>query len=437
MTLLRYFLFICFISFTFLTINAQTIFTLDQAIVSGLENNFSIRLAKKEVNIAENNHSLGNAGFLPTIEATANQNFTIENTQQEFIEDRIQEREGARSQQFNAEAALQWTIFDGIGMFIRYDRLEELKKSQHFNLENTIENEISNIINAYYSVVLEQQRAQVLKDNLVFSKRILDVARSKYEIGKFSRLDFLTAQVDYNTDSSNYLAQTEQLNNLKVELNQLIGRSPSIEYSVAADIQFDQTLDEKTLLDKMLDMNPLLKQLQSGKTISYLQLQELKSQRYPAINLNAGYGYSSSSAEAGFLVSRQAFGPTFGISARWNIFNGNNLNRQQQNAEINTEIADITIEEAKIELEAALRKAFIQYKNSIALINLEKTNLQVAMEREQIAFDRYEIGNSSALEVREAQLNRLNAEIRYLNVLYNAKISETELLRVSGTILNE
>jgi outer membrane protein TolC len=286
-------------------------------------------------------------------------------------------------------------------------------------------------------VVLEQQRAQVLKDNLVFSKRILDVARSKYEIGKFSRLDFLTAQVDYNTDSSNYLAQTEQLNNLKVELNQLIGRSPSIEYSVAADIQFDQTLDEKTLLDKMLDMNPLLKQLQSGKTISYLQLQELKSQRYPAINLNAGYGYSSSSAEAGFLVSRQAFGPTFGISARWNIFNGNNLNRQQQNAEINTEIADITIEEAKIELEAALRKAFIQYKNSIALINLEKTNLQVAMEREQIAFDRYEIGNSSALEVREAQLNRLNAEIRYLNVLYNAKISETELLRVSGTILNE
>lgn len=417
-------------------LNAQETFTLEQAIATGLKNNYGIRLAKKDVEISGNNYSRGNAGFFPTVDITANQSFTIENTQQEFIENRTQERDGARSQRFNAEAALQWTIFDGLGMFIRYDRLAELNKSMHFNLETTVENEVSNVVKAYYGVVLEQQRTEVYKDNLVFSKRILDVAKSKYEIGKFSKLDFLTAQVDYNTDSSNYLVQTERLEHLKVELNQLIGRSPSVTFLVEPDIQIRASLDEDTLRWHMLTMNPLIKQLESGKVVSYLQLQELKAQRYPTINLNAGYLYGSSSAEAGFLISRQAYGPTFGISAQMNIFNGNNLNRQQQNARINIEKAEIGIEETKNELEALLTKAWIQYKNNMALVSLEKSNLEVATEREAIAFDRYEIGNSSAIEVREAQLNRLNAEIRYLNALYNAKISETELLRLSSTILN-
>ena len=415
---------------------AQEDLTLDQALTTGLENNFGIRLAKKDVDIAENNYSRGNAGFLPRVDVTANQNFTIEDTKQEFIENRTQERDGARSQRFNAEATLQWTIFDGTGMFIRYDRLAELKKSQDFNLKYTIESQVSNIVKAYYSVVLEQERTDVLKDNLLFSKRILDVAKSKYEIGKFSRLDYLTAQVDYNSDSSNYLAQTERFKNLKVELNQLIGRSPGIEYDVMPAIDIDSTLIQHELLQRMFDHNPLLKQLEAGKAISSLQLQEIRSQRYPVINLNTGYTYGSSSAEAGFLVSRQAFGPTFGISARMNIFDGNNLNRQQQNAQIEIEKADISFEEARIEMEAALRKAFNQYQNSMARINLEKSNVTVAVEREEIAFERYEIGNSSAIEVREAQLNRLNAEIRYLNVMFNAKVSETELYRLSSTILN-
>lgn len=415
---------------------AQDLFTLEQAIASGLENNFGIRLAKKNVGIADNNYSRGNAGFFPTVDVSANQNFTIENTQQEFIENRTQERDGARSQRFNAEAALQWTIFDGMGMFIKYDRLAELKKSQDLSLKNTIEGQISNITKAYYGVFLEQERTNVFKNNLMFSKRILDVAKSKYEIGKFSRLDFLTAQVDYNTDSSNYLAQTERLNNLKVELNQLIGRSPGMDYTVIAEIEINESLDEEVLLQNMHALNPLLKQLETSKSISYLQLQEIKSQRYPVISLNAGYVYGSSSAEAGFLISRQAYGPTFGVSARMNIFNGNKINRQQQNAQIDIEKANIYLDEAKTELEAALRKSYIQYENSIALLNLERTNVTVAIEREEIAFDRYEIGNSSAIEVREAQLNRLNAEIRYLNVLYNAKVSETELLRLSSMILN-
>ena len=415
---------------------AQEALTLDQAITTGLENNFGIRLAKKNVDIAKNNYSRGNAGFLPSVEVTANQNFTIEDTKQEFIENRTQERDGARSQRFNAEAALQWTIFDGLGMFIRYDRLAELKKSEDFNLKYTIENQVANIIKAYYSVGLEQERTHVLKDNLLFSKRILDVAKSKYEIGKFSRLDYLTAQVDYNSDSSNYLAQTERFKNLKVELNQLIGRSPGTEYDVMHAIDINSTLIQHELLQGMFNQNPLLKQLEAGKAISSLQLQEIRSQRYPVINLNAGYAYGSSSAEAGFLVSRQAFGPTFGVSARINIFDGNNLNRQQQNAQIQVEKANISFDEAKNEMEAALRKAFIQYQNSLALINLEKSNVTVAVEREEIAFERYEIGNSSAIEVREAQLNRLNAEIRYLNVMYNAKVSETELLRLSSIILN-
>ncbi len=49
---------------------AQDTLSLSDALRMGLESNFSIRIARNDASIAKNNNSLGNAGFLPKIDAS-------------------------------------------------------------------------------------------------------------------------------------------------------------------------------------------------------------------------------------------------------------------------------------------------------------------------------------------------------------------------------
>ena len=50
--------------------NAQDVLTPQDAVKIALENNYSIKIAKNDKDIAENNSTVGNAGFLPTVDAS-------------------------------------------------------------------------------------------------------------------------------------------------------------------------------------------------------------------------------------------------------------------------------------------------------------------------------------------------------------------------------
>ena len=64
---------------------------------------------------------------------------------------------------------------------------------------------------------------------------------------------------------------------------------------------------------------------------------------------------------------------------------------------------------------------------------LEKENLEVAKENNEIAQERYEIGLSNALELRESQINLINAELRAQNAAFAAKVAEITLQFLAGT----
>ena len=64
---------------------SQEEWTLDQVISEVLKNDFGIQISKIDTAIAANNNNPGAAGYLPTINATADQNFTISSARQEFL----------------------------------------------------------------------------------------------------------------------------------------------------------------------------------------------------------------------------------------------------------------------------------------------------------------------------------------------------------------
>ena len=183
--------------------------------------------------------------------------------------------------------------------------------------------------------------------------------------------------------------------------------------------------------------NPeLLKAIQEHN-IAYYEYKEEKASRYPSISLGAAYTYSDAENEAGQLRSSTFDGVNYGLTARWNIFDGNNTNRRVQNAKVQHQTTMLALNELRLLVKGDLLKVFIRYRNSLQVVALERRNLAVAKENENIAIDRFRLGASDFLVLREAQRNLVDANGRFLDAMFSTKLAEIELLRLSGNLLPE
>ncbi len=415
---------------------SQNLLTLEEAIKIGLENNYNIKISTNNTAIEHNNFSKGNAGFLPSINLNTSQSFTEQDVNQEFLNGNIIERDGATSDVFNANASLNWTIFDGSKMFVTYEKLRELQNSSVVELESVVETTIRDIGFAYFKIILESNKLNVLDTSIQLSLERLDFAKSIYEVGKASKLEYMSAQVDYNTDRSAFIRQKELLDNAKIDLNLLMSLDlDEDDYTFPNNIAVDTTLQLLKLEQNATTNNRQILTAQMNLSISTFEIKEITADRFPSIGLNLGYNYTNFNSQSGFLSTNQTNGLTYGFSATWPIFNGFSVHRRFQNARLTLNSNQLRIEQIKLQVNTNIRKAYINYRSNIELLALEQENYSVAKENSEIALERYRLGNSNALELREAQINAVEAAGRLIDASYNTKIAEINLMWQTGSLI--
>jgi len=416
---------------------AQDTLLLEDAFVISLENNFDIKLAGYDRSIASNNYRLGNAGFLPEVFLTGSRNYSTQSVNQQFITGDQVERTGAKANNWNATANLDWVLFDGMRMFRAYDRLEQEQQVSIINERIQVENTIQQVILTYYLISIERSSLAVLDSSLRLSKERVDIAKSKYEVGKGTKAEYLSALVDYNTDYSTLIKQQEALQQSKHNLNEILGREITTPIEVVSAIPLDSSLQIGVLRESMITSNRALVRGRNLVTIARLQTREIKGEKLPVLGANAAYSYSKQASEAGFLLSNQVNGLNYGITLRMNIFSGGNINRRIQNARLFEEISETQYAQTELSVIRDLENIYLEYSNNLRLVTLEQENLQVALENAEIALDRYKFGSSSFIELRDAQINGVRAYGRLLSAIYSAKVAETELLRLSGGLVSD
>ncbi len=417
---------------------AQTL-SLEEAIQIGLQNQYSIKIAKKKEEQAANDNSLGNAGFLPTITGTANKNYTISGIDQSFfgglraplVQSGVESNNGA------AGVAMAWTLYDGKGMFVLRNRLKELQKLGSQQTEGTIENLIAQISTGYYEIIRQNLRFNNFKKGLEISEDRLKLSKDRFEVGQGSKVDFYSAQVDYNEDKAALLAQEQALKNTHIGFNNLLVRDLHTSISILPNIDLMPKLQLEELKSQALTQNPQIISSLINKTIAQNDIENLKSQTHPQIDLLAGYNTTRVVNGAGFGVEKGTSNVfNYGIRATINIFDGYNQKRKIQNAKINSEIAEMQLSDLKNNLVSALERTYFTYENALNLIKLENENYLIAKQNIDIAFDRYKVGFATSYELREVQRNAVAAETRLIEAKYNAKAAEIELIRLSGTLVN-
>ena len=93
------------------------------------------------------------------------------------------------------------------------------------------------------------------------------------------------------------------------------------------------------------------------------------------------------------------------------------------------------IEQAKVQQRLGLLRAVKDWTTIKELLLMEEENILLAEENVKIALERFRLGQSISIELREAQKSFEDANARLANTRYAAKMAETELLRLQGELV--
>ena len=423
------------ILFSVATANAQEVLTLQSAVKIALENNYEIKIATNNLTIEKTKVAIGNAGMLPTVTANIVDNNGIQNSSQTRQDGTKTELDNAKNNSLTYGVGLDWTIFDGMRMFAKLDQLKELQNLGEAQLKLTIITRISEVTAAYYDLVQQQQQLAALDTTIVISKQRLTLAQNRFIIGKASKLEVLNAQVDLNTDQVTLLRQKELYTNSKILLNQLLARDLTTDFKVIDQLEVDASLLLPELRALAEKQNPQLEAQIINKRIAELFLKQIKAARYPTVKVNTAYNFSESQSSLGFVSQSHSRGLNYGFSASLNIFDGYSQNRNEKIAKIQIENSKITIEQQNMALNSQLATSYQTYLTNLELIALEENNQAIAKQNLNITLDKFRIGTITTLEFRTAQLNYVNATVRYSNAQFLGKLSEIALRELAGNLV--
>jgi outer membrane protein TolC len=415
------------------------VLTIDSAIELALKNNYDILLAKNDAEIARLANTPGNAGMLPKISATLTDNFSLTNLNQKLSNGTEIDKNNVTGNSISPSLNISWTLFDGLKMFATKAKLKRLEQIGELNVKDTLQTMIAQVIDAYYDVVSAQQQMRSINEAIALYAETEKLAQKQFEVGTSSKVVMLQAKVDLNAYKSQAFTQRKLIDQKKAVLNLLLVRPAETDFSTLDTIEFNA--DPKLLAPNELDAKNFQLQV-AAKNIEVAKFakKEAFSQMLPNLTLggatsNLGYSFSRTQNSAGFSLYNQTYGPMIGFTLGIPLFNGLVYMNQ-------TKIATISILNSQYKFQKISMQNKLNYYNALKdfetakdALKLEEENILLAKENSFIAFERFRLAQSTAIELRQAQQSYVDAMTRLVTARFNAKTAETELLRIQGELV--
>jgi outer membrane protein len=417
--------------------------SLEQVVALALEKNYDVRLAKnyRESVGTDNRYAIG--AFLPTINGTGSRTWTTSDQKQIVPQrdgpDTLIIRDDVRSNNLNGSLQLSWTLFDGTRMFAARERIAELNAQGEILVKNQMVNTIASIINSYYDVVRQKQQLKAVQEQMSVSEERVKLAERKLEVGTGIKPELLQAQVDLNAQRAQVLQQETVIEQLKDQLNGLVGMQLPAEYEVADTIVIDYNIDHPSIASRVETSNLSLQAARKDVEIARLSLHERRGEYLPRLSFNSAYTYNKTENAIAVntftpLYNRNA-SLNYGFSVTIPIFNGLNQRRLVQQAKISVFQQQLLYDQLKTNIDIGVANAYVAYDNAKKILLIEEQTIDLAKENVFIALEGFKRGVTTFIELRTAQQSLAEAYSRLIAARYNTKVAETELLRLSGALL--
>lgn len=431
----RFFIGIATVLFA-LNTQAQEVLALDQAISTALEHNHNLKIAELSSQQAANAATIGNAGMLPNLVATAGANVSQQNSNLEFATGQTQDVEGAQSLSQNMSLGISQTLFAGGRIQRSYALLKTAKQGASLAEKQAMETTIAMVWSQYTGLALLQRSVSTAKESAAFSSQRYERALLTNSLGGSNTTERLAAEVDLNRDSINLLEVQAQFQLAKNSFATYIGLDNSdfiVDESGISDA-INATDFPDDLLANLRANNSALLLAQTSVNTASLQEKLQKSTLFPVVAVQASYGLNQSQAEAGFLTASQQQGLNAGISLQYNLFSGFQSKTQRQNAALEVLKAQEQLDQVSETLENTLANAMDVFNNAVEIAAIETKNVEVAERRLIRMSELHALGKASSLELREAQIAWLNANNGMYSAQFEAVNAKITVLALVGSL---
>jgi outer membrane protein TolC len=417
---------------------AQRILTVEEAVASALQKNYDIILSRNDSTIAAIDYSYRNAVFLPRLNGNIGSVWNINSQRQTLPDGTKRESHGLKSNNINSQLALNWTLFDGLEMFVARDKAEKLLEFGELEIKNQVMNTVATVLNNYYNIVRQKQQLRSIEEQMSIDSERVRLAQYRLDVGVGIKPDLLQSKIDLNAQKAAQLQQQALIEQLKEQLNQAMVVPQFTMYDVVDTITINTQISLGDVMNAA-EKNPSIMMAKKSIDIANLTLKQTKAGLFPTISFNSAYNFSRTTNQAVInnfsTLFNQVQGLNYGLTASIPILNNFNTRRLVKQAKWNVGYQGIVYENQRSITDLNVINAFQNYEQQKKALALEEENILLARENLDIVFETYKLGVATLIQLKLAQNSLADAENRLIEARYNAKVSETELMRLSGTIL--
>jgi len=413
--------------------------TIEEAVAAALKNNYDIQLLRNDSAVYALNNSYAKAAFLPRLNATSSVLFNNNNQRQRLADGSERKQNGIRSNNVQSSVNLNWLVFDGLKMFVTRDKLQEFVRLGDLTIKNQLSTSISDVVKTYYNIVRQKQQLKAIEEQMGINEERVKQAEKKLSVGLGAKPELLQARLDLNAQMAARLRQMTLIEQLKEQLNQLTVFEQGTAYEVTDSIPFNAGLIFGDIISTAEVNNPEIQVAKQNIKLADLTLKERKAERFPTVSLNSAYNFSRTNNKLvlnNFTpLLNQNFGLNYGLTVAIPILNNFTVRRQIKEAQLDVEYQQLLYNYKRSTVAIGISNAYKTYEMQKRTLALEEENIKLAKENVYIALERNRLGLSTSLELRETQKSLEDAYNRLIAARYDAKVAETDLLRLRGDLV--
>ena len=407
--------------------------SLNQAIDRSLESNFGIRIARLRSDISSVNNSWGAAGALPSLSTSIAGSSAISDQTRNpasFLQEIIE------SESVNSSLTLNWTLFDGLGMYASKTRLELLEAQSSGQASLIVEQTVEAVDLAYHNVLFQTELLNVLAESMSLSRdRLLEIkwSESYGAAGTFDRLQFENAIL---ADSTSWLQQGVAVKSSLRNLNLLMGDYEDSMWFLTDDLNAPPSLPSSIdVRAAVLQDNTSVQNAIISENIARQGVKQAQAFLYPVVGFNASFSDAVSQGSFGeFSGTARSVNTSAFLTLNFNLFNGGATRRAISSAKIQADIAAIDQEQAMNQAGSLSSNAYDKYILGVSVYNLSVKAAQNALTSLEIAETSYKNGVINALDYRTLEIALQRARVNELNALFVWRGAYLEVSRLMGAL---
>jgi outer membrane protein len=404
--------------------------TIEQAIQIALENNYQLKQAENNMNLADTRVRSAQANFLPSLSAGLNGS---RNVGRQFVQEDLS-FEDRTTYGMGGSVNANVTIFDGFNNIATLRQSQADRASQELNVERLREGIIFDTASRYLEVVLNQELLKIAESSLEASQSQLEQVTAQVEVGSRPTVDQYNQEAVVASDELTVIQRENALESSKARLVRIMQDDSITEVQTSMPAPEDLALmpvdlNLQDLVQDALQTRSDLKAQEYSIESNQQSYRIARGQHLPTITASAGINGSYSDQLRDQVTGEKvSFGDQFfdqnvrrslGFSVSIPIFNRWNTRTNIESARVQLRNSELEMDNVRFQVTEEVRQAYNDYMSIVKELESSEKALIAAERAYETEQQRYEVGSSTLIELNQANANYVQAQSNRMQAVYN------------------